>query len=419
LHSFIDRRHDKTRHTNARVSLAQRIVRTWLCLAPITLLAAPAHFYFGPNGNEAVLPAYDTARGFGFEPDAPNKFSARLPEGNYRVTVNMGSRRAAIVTSVRAEQRRLMLQDVATARGTFDECSFNVNVRTPDLGELPANAPGGVSVKLKPREIGAPNWDDKLTLEFLPTVAVESILIDPVDVPTLYLAGDSTVTDQPAAPNGSWGQVLPRFFDATVAVANHAESGETLKSFLTELRFDKLLSKLRAGDWVMIQFAHNDQKTQWPQTYAEAATTYRAYLRVYIAEIRRRGATPILVTPPERRNFDPSGHIVSTLGDYPEAMRAVAREERAALIDLSAASRAFYEALGPEVSRRAFADDGKDKTHFSDYGAANLARIVADGVRGADPELVAGLAAHLANDMGSYDPAHPAPPSLCHGKRSR
>ena len=106
--------------------------------------------------------------------------------------------------------------------------------------------------------------------------------------------------------------MLPRFFGADIAIANHAESGETLKSFVTELRLDKLLSTLKAGDWVMIQFGHNDQKIQWPQTYAEAATTYRSWLRTYIAEVRRRGATPILVTSPERRNFDAAGHIVPT-----------------------------------------------------------------------------------------------------------
>jgi len=412
LRSVIFRPHREAHSARARASLAQYLFRAWLCLATAPLLAAPVHFYLGPNGKEATPPIYDAGRGFGFEADAPNKFSVRLPEGNYRVTVKLGARRAATVTSVRAEQRRLLLQDIAAARGKFVERSFSVNVRTPALGELPANAPGGASVKLKPREIGALNWDDKLTLEFLPNAAaVESIAIDPVDVPTLYLVGDSTVTDQPAAPNASWGQVLPRFFDADIAVANHAESGETLKSFLTELRFDKLLSKLRAGDWVMIQFAHNDQKTQWPQTYAEAATTYRAYLRAYSAEIRRRGATPLFVTSPERRNFDATGHITSTLGDYPEAMRAVAREEHVALIDLNAASRIFYEALGPDVAPRAFADDGRDKTHFSDYGAANLARIVVEGVRSTDPALTAGLAARLTSDAGSYDPAHPAPPS--------
>ena len=381
-----------------------------LCLLlPATLCAAPVSFDFTPGGNAAAHPVYDAERGFGFEAGAPTRFSMRLPEGNYRITVRLGARRAAARTSVLAEQRRLMLEDVATARGKFVERRFVVNVRTPALGELPANAPGGAAVQLKSREIGALNWDDKLTLEFAPdAAAVNSIAVEPADVPTLYLAGDSTVTDQPVSPNASWGQVLPRFFDAAIAVANHAESGETLKSFLTELRFDKLLSKLHAGDWVMIQFAHNDQKTQWPQTYADAATTYRSYLRTYIAEIRRRGATPILVTSPDRRNFDDSGHIASTLGDYPQAMRAVARDERVALIDLNPASRAFYEALGPEISARAFAAGGKDRTHFNDYGAWHLARMVVAELRTADPALTAGLALHLAPDERPYDPAHPS-----------
>jgi len=231
-------------------------------------------------------------------------------------------------------------------------------------------------------------------------------------VPVLYLAGDSTVTDQGVAPNASWGQALPRFFDDQIVVANHAESGETLKSFVTEQRLDKLLSKLRAGDWVMIQFAHNDQKTQWPQTYAEAATTYRAWLRTYIAEVRRRGATPLLVTSPDRRNFDDAGRITSTLGDYPDAMRAVGSDEHVAVIDLNAMSRRFYEALGPVVAPQAFADGGRDKTHFNDYGADNLARCVVEGLRAADPGLTAGLAAHLAAETARYDPARPTPPPL-------
>jgi lysophospholipase L1-like esterase len=408
LRSFINRPDRPARSAIARVP---SIVRGIFCLLPAAVGAAPppSSFDFTSGGNAANHPPYDPDRGFGFEADGPPRFSVRLPEGNYRVIVRLGAKRAATVTTVRTEQRRLVLEEVATARGKFVERRFTVNVRTPALGELPPNATGGVSVRLKPRELGAYNWDDKLTFELIPESAINSIAIEPADVPTLYLAGDSTVTDQPVSPNASWGQVLPRFFDDSIAVANHAESGETLKSFVTELRFDKLLSTLRAGDWVMVQFAHNDQKKQWPQTYADAATTYRAWLRTYIAEIRRRGATPILVTSPDRRNFDAAGHIVSTLEDYPESMRTVAREDRVALLDLNTASRVFYEALGPEISPNAFADNGRDKTHFNDYGAYNLARCVVEGLRSADPELTAGLASHLAADAGRYDPAHPAP----------
>lgn len=362
----------------------------------------PRIYDFAPGGNGAALPTYDAARGFGFEPETV-RFSVRLPEGNYRIVVRLQP--AGTVRRILAEQRRLSVE------APREENRFVVNVRTPALPAPPENAPGETRVRLKPRETGSATWDDRLSLEFAPDAAgLRSIEIEPVAVPTLYLAGDSTVTDQAVAPNASWGQMLPRFFDDGIAVANHAESGESLKSFLTELRFDKLLSTLHAGDWVMIQFAHNDQKTQWPRTHADAATTYPAYLRAYIAEIRRRGGTPILVTSPERRNFDARGRIVPSLGGYPDAMRAVAREEKIALIDLEAMSISFYEALGPDASARAFADEGRDRTHHDEYGAYALARMVIEGLRRSDPALLAGLVAHIAPDAGRFDPAKPDPP---------
>jgi lysophospholipase L1-like esterase len=370
-----------------------------LLLTPGVLAAHPQTFDLRPGGNAAGHPPYDAATGFGFEPGAAGRFSVRVPEGNFRLALGF---RAGSAVTVCAEQRRFVGANPA---------SFVVNVRTPALGDLPPNATGGTAVRLKPREIGSPDWDDRLTLEFDPgSSSVESIQVEPVDVPTLYLAGDSTVTDQPVPPNASWGQRLPAFFAPDMAVANHAESGETLKSFVTEQRLDKLLARLRAGDWVMIQFGHNDQKAQWPQTYAAASTTYRAWLRVYLAEIRRRGATPILVTSPERRNFDAGGRIAPTLAEYAEAMRAVAREERVALIDLNAMSVRFYEALGPRLAPRAFADDGKDRTHFNEYGAGQLARCIVEGIRAADPALTAGLETHLLPTLPRFDPAHPELP---------
>jgi lysophospholipase L1-like esterase len=234
--------------------------------------------------------------------------------------------------------------------------------------------------------------------------------VAPADLPTLYLAGDSTVTDQAVAPDASWGQFITRYFKDDIAVANHAESGESLKSFVTGLRFDKLLSNLRAGDWVMIQFGHNDQKTQWPQTYAEAASTYRSWLRVYIAEVRRRGATPLLVTSPERRNFDTDGRIRPTLAEYAEAMRAVAGEQKVALLDLNASSIRIYEALGPAIAPGAFADGGNDHTHHNEYGARLLARAVIEALRRSDLTLGAGLADHIAADAGIFDPSKPPLP---------
>ncbi len=328
-------------------------------------------------------------------------FSVALPEGNYRVSVRLGNPRSAGNTTVKAEARRLMLRNISTRRGQFIERSFLVNIRTPALPPPPPNAPGGAQVRLSPRDRAEYTWDDKLTLEFLGQPQVASITIAPVHAPTLYLAGDSTVTDQFAEPAASWGQMLPAMLDDAVAVANHARSGATLKSFATYLRLAKLLSGMKPGDWLFIQFGHNDQKREWPQTYVDPATTYPAWLRTYIAEARRRGAHPVLVTSPERRNFDTRGRIEDTLGAYADAVRQVAREDNVPLIDLNADSRAIYEALGPEVAPTAFNDGGRDKTHHNDYGAWLLARAVAQRIGAAVPDL----ARHVT--APAFDPNHP------------
>lgn len=341
----------------------------------------------------------------GFEAD-PYLFSVAVPPGNYALTVTLGDPARASDTTIKAESRRLMLEAVRTRAGQFVTRRFIVNVRTPALAPPPANAPGGDAVRLKPREIGSFAWDDRLTLEILgPAPALRRVSIAPVEVPTLFLLGDSTVTDQPAEPAASWGQMLPVFLTPTIAVANHAESGETLKSFLTELRLDKVLASARPGDVAVIQFGHNDQKTQWPQTYVDAATTYRAYLRTYIAELRRRGVTPILVTSPERRQWGADGHIRPSLGDYPAAVRAVAAEAAVLVIDLNADSIRFYEALGKDRAPLAFNDQGRDATHHDNYGAWVLARDVAERMRG-----IGSLARFVRGDLPPFDPSHPPAP---------
>lgn len=338
---------------------------------------------------------FDPAVGFGYEtPEgARTVFSVTVPEGDYRVRVEPLAQHPITLW---AESRRLMREPGARPVDVV------VNVRRPDLAPPPPNAPGGTGVRLNDREIGSRSWDDRLTLIFEGPVASVEIL--PADVPRLFLLGDSTVADQAGGDYASWGQMLPAFLDESIAVANHAESGETLKSFLTGLRLDKALSQMRPGDLALIQFGHNDAKTQWPQTYAEAATTYRSYLEVYVAEIRRRGATPVLVTSPHRRTFGPDGRIVSSHGDYPDAVRAVAEEMGAPLIDLTALSARLYEALGPEGSIAAFGDGGRDPTHHNAYGAGLLARAVADRLRDLLPG--GGVRAELAR----LDPDQPPPP---------
>ena len=355
-----------------------------------------------PPGATLVRPDRRFDHDHGYDGD-PRIFSVVAVPGNYAVTVTLGDPARASDTTIKAEDRRLMLEGVRTKAGEIVTRRFIVNVRDAALAPPPVNAPGADAVRLKRREVGSRNWDDRLTLEILgPAPAVRSVTIQPVAVPTLFLLGDSTVTDQPAEPAASWGQMLPAFLSPTMAVANHAESGETLKSFLTELRLDKVLASARPGDFAMIQFGHNDQKAQWPQSYAEAGTTYRAYLRIYIAELRRRGVTPILVTSPERRQWTPDGHIRPSLGDYPAAMRAVGAEED---VPVNADSVRFYETLGQARAPLAFNDQGRDATHHDNYGAWVLARDVAERMRATEP-----LASFVRKDLASFDPSRPPAP---------
>jgi lysophospholipase L1-like esterase len=337
----------------------------------------------------------------------PFFFSVAVPEGNYSVTVKFGDPALACVSTVKAESRRLMLEKVETAAGRFDTRTFVVNVRDSRLPPPPQNAPGGDQVRLNDREQGVLHWDDKLTLEFSNTrPCIDSIEIHKVDnLPTVFLAGDSTVTDQTREPTASWGQMLTRFFKPGVAIANHAESGETLKSFITGLRLDKILSQIKKGDYLFIQFGHNDMKENWPQTYVEPFTTHKQYLKVFIAEARRRGAFPVLVSPMQRRNFDAQGKIRNTLGEFPASVRQTAKEENVALIDLTAMSAAFYEALGPEKSWLAFSG-GRDATHHSAYGAYELAKCIVEGIKTNRLDI----AKYIVDDFKSFDPAHPDPP---------
>ena len=191
---------------------------------------------------------------------------------------------------------------------------------------------------------------------------------------TVYLAGDSTVTDQVQKNETftSWGQILPRFFKpGVVAVANHAESGEATTTFIGARRLDKILDTLKKGDYLFVQFGHNDQNQK------RDIATYQNALKRYIAAARQRGATPVLLTPMQRRKFDEDGKVKESLGDYPEAVRRTALEENVTLIDLSTMSRGFYETLGPAASKSAFVDD----THTNPYGAYEFARYIAATIK--------------------------------------
>ena len=399
--------------------------RVWLAVA---LCVTPAHsalkFWFGPKptkGFTQVSPAtvYGAGSEYGFdlgskvtaldrgvtgENGRPFFFSARLAAGAYRVTVTLGDMKAASTTTVKSETRRLMLEAVLTAAGKFATRTFLVHLRRPQL-------PDGATVALKPRErdpilyvqwdeaTRIPflelDWDEKLTLEFSGEhPSLRSIEIASAEKPvTVYLIGDSTVTDQMMEPWGAWGQMLPRWFAPPVLIANYAESGETTASFISERRWPKLLSEIHAGDYVLMQFGINDRSLPLDR--------FQQYFVQFIQDTRAHGATPVLVTSQNLRRLDENGKAVPTLGGYPDAMREVAKQQNATLIDLNAMSAALYEALGPEKLAKAFVDG----THQNSYGAYELAKCVVSGI--VQAEL--GFASHVAEDWKGFDPAHPDP----------
>jgi lysophospholipase L1-like esterase len=338
--------------------------------------------------------------------DKPFFFSAALPEGSYRVTVVLGSSHPS-ATTIKAEARRLMIEQVVTASGVYSPRIFDVNVRVPQIAGDASHA-----VKLKPREVGNLDWDGKLTLEFNGDMpSIHSLSIEPIKETTIYLAGDSTVVDQDVEPWAAWGQMLPRFFNLGVVVANHGESGETIRSFIDEQRLGKILSLIQPGDYLLIQFGHNDQKPNGVPLDA-----YKALLIESIGKIRAKRATPVLVTSVNRRTFDSEGRVTNSLLPYTEAVRETAASQHVALIDLNAMSKTLFEAMGPEASMKAFmhypanaypnqTEPISDDTHFNSYGAYELARCVVRGIRDAKLPLAEFLNAKVAD----FDPSIPDP----------
>lgn len=370
--------------------------------------------------NEA--PRYSEETGYGYDlietpakgSQSPFFFSVRVPDGNYKVTVRLGSRKQAGITTVRAESRRLFIESVPTKKKEFIERTFIVNKRNTHIA-------GNEYVQIKPREKRKLNWDDKLTLEFNGSAPVcESITIEPADtaVTTVFLCGNSTVVDQDNEPWASWGQMIPYFFDTNVCIANYAESGESANTFIAAGRLKKALSQMKKGDYLFMEFGHNDQKQKGPGK--GAYYSFMTSLKTFIDEARLRGVHPVLVTPTQRRSFGPDGRIRDTHEDYPEAMRWLAEKENVPLIDLNEMTRTLYEAMGVEPSKRAFVhypagsypgqtQDFADNTHFNPYGAYEIARCIVEGLKTRVPDL----ARHL-KPFPAFDPAHPDNPDNFH-----
>jgi len=369
--------HEVSRPTNFKFEFGSETKSGWTHVAPTNFYSSDVGFGFEPNAE--IISGKNSVSG-----DKPFYFSAKLPEGNYKVTVALGGEKDSTVT-VKSELRRLMLEKVFVPAGKSKTEKFIVNVRTPKIGET-----NQVHLKLRETTNEWWNWDEKLTLEFNGhNPSLQSLEIEPVKVPTVFLSGDSTVCDQPAEPWNSWGQMLPRFFKPEIAIANHAESGETIANSLRVQRFEKIFSVMKPGDYLFVQFGHNDMKNH----ATNALEIYKSDLEKIIARTRSLGGTPVLVTLMERK----AGVDAPTLDGYPDAVREIAKEENCALIDLNAMSLIFYRVLGTNLDK-AF----RDGTHHNNYGSYELAKCVALGIQ----ENKLPLAKSLVDDF-KFDPAKP------------
>jgi len=347
---------------------------------------------------------------------APTFFSVDVPDGNYRVTVELGSKKKAAKTMVRAENRRLMVEETATAKGKTKTFMFTVNKRTPAYTYTDKNGEHKGRVKIKEREKGYFTWDDKLTLEFTGEVpAVKSLKIErDTTARQLFLCGNSTVVDQFTEPYTSWGQMVTRWFTPDLVVCNHAESGLTARTFLASNRLDQILSQLHKGDYVICEFGHNDEKEHRPGDGAWYHYTYM--LKTFVDRVREKGGNIIFCTPTQRRRFDEATHtkIENTHGDFPAAMKTVAERENVPVIDLNAMSKTFFETLGYEDSKKALVHypmgtfpnqtrELADNTHFNPYGAYEIAKMVVEGLK----TINSPLTQYLRDDWKDYSPSDP------------
>jgi len=339
--------------------------------------------------------------------DAPILFMLKIPSGRYKVTVTLGDPKGESETTVKAESRRLMLENIKTEYGQVITKSFIVDVRTPILKKWR-------QIWLNSREFHFLNWDNRITLEFNGSnPCVSSVKIEPIeDLPAIILIGNSTVTDQEYEPWAAWGQMITRFLKPDVVLANYAQSGETLLSFRKENRLRKVLKEMHKDDYVLIQLGTNDKGPG--EFHVEPYTGYKEQLEYFIDTIRAKGGKPILVTPINFRSFDEDGKIINRLGEYPDAMRLTAKEKNVPLIDLHAMSKTLFEAMGSEGAKKAFVvfpahsfpNQEKalnDGVHQSPYGAYELAKCIVQWIVEHDMELKQ----YIIDDFPHFDISNP------------
>ena len=332
-------------------------------------------------------------------------FSANVPRGDYEVKITLGSQDSAVRATIRAEQRRLMVEDWKIPAGSTQTRIIHVNRRSDTLS--------GTSTRISTttREATYVDLDNRLTIEFNGDhPVVDELEITKVDTDvTVYLAGNSTCVNQPQEPWSTWGMNFPRFFKAGVTISDQAESGLSAQSFIAGRRLDNIVSTLKAGDFVFAEFGHNDAKD------ATATANYSSNLAKFVTAAKSKGATPVLVTPTARNIFSGTKADNSLLDPFVSQVKSVAAAQNVPYLDLNALSIAFIEALTPSNSSKAYTyfpaytvpgqgDTAlKDATHWNDYGGYELAKAMATLVK----QKNLAFAKYLSDDYVDFDPSKP------------
>ena len=379
---------------------------------------------------------YSDETGYGFEPDGVPadvlnkkgtaltsdyvtsdkvfKFSVKLPEGTYKVSVTLGNTAGTSATTVKSEVRRLHVADFRTAKGKTEQICFNANIRTPQLSKNNEIKLNSREFDFEKGEVKTYTWDGKLTLQFYGSEpCVCGVEIEPAaqDVVTVFIIGDSTVTDQ--ASGGTWGQYLPYWFDSGVVVANHAESGMTIKGFRFGRRWDKIMESCKEGDYLLIQLGTNDEKSRghdpmwdsedlagdWVRTHSAADSDYIWELAAMAVEAKRHGVTPVIVSPMTKINRA-DGSATSLMTPYGQNAPKAAELAQCAYVDLWGMSMDIVKALGAN-SVKAYSDG----THTDNYGAYLFSLGIVDSLRrqGLD------IASHILPGTPEFDAANPKP----------
>ena len=319
----------------------------------------------------------------------PLKMRRIVPNGNYKVDLSITAKEDTIYT-VYSQNRRFAAKDVKIGKGEVQIITCVVNV-CDYIRRDAAHKADGVEIEIA--------CDSDLSVE---------MSVSQADVPTLYILGDSTVTDQPCeypyVPEKTycgWGQVFPMFLDSCIAVSNHAESGATTAEAI-DIHFGAIKDKIRPGDYLMIEFGHNDQK----QPELGAFDGYTKNLRHLVEYEKMRNVMPILNSSVNRIIFDENEKILNLLGDYQNAAWSVAKEFGIPFIDMLKATTDFFEPLGLYTAKKYFRHDGEeqDYTHTNDLGGEIVAKLCAGLIKKAD---IAGLSEHIIADRINIEKPKP------------